>query len=73
MRLRDGTHESNGRVETCQNGIWGSVCSDNMWDVHDAGVVCRQLNFTSDGSYNIKINNSQVITFCFFNFTKMFE
>ena len=49
VRLRDGTHESNGRVETCQNGIWGSVCSDNMWDVHDAGVVCRQLNFTSDG------------------------
>jgi hypothetical protein len=48
VRLRDGTHESNGRVETCQNGIWGSVCSDNMWDVHDAGVVCRQLNFTSD-------------------------
>ena len=45
MRLVDGTHISNGRVEICQIGIWGSVCSDGDWDVPDATVVCRQLGF----------------------------
>ena len=49
MRLEDGTHESNGRVEICQNGIWGSICSDSMWGIEDATVICNQLNFTSDG------------------------
>ena len=52
VRLEDGTHESNGRVEICQNGIWGSVCSDTMWGVEDACIVCRQLQFTLDGTNN---------------------
>ena len=44
IRLQDGTQPSNGRVEVCQNGIWGSVCND-MWDDADASVVCRQLGY----------------------------
>ena len=44
MRLQDGTDMSNGRVEICQNGVWGLVCN-KMWDDADARVVCRQLGY----------------------------
>ena len=49
MRLSDGTHHSNGRVEICLRGIWGSVCSDEHWDIRDATVVCKELGFDSQG------------------------
>jgi len=39
-----------GRVEVCQNNIFGSVC-DNRWDRLDAQVVCRQLRADSQGTY----------------------
>ena len=48
MRLQDGTDISNGRVEVCQNGIWGSVCS-YTWDDKDASVVCNQLGYEIEG------------------------
>ena len=53
IRLQDGTLPSNGRVEVCQNGIWGSVCND-MWDDTDASVVCRQLGYDPQGSMHYK-------------------
>ena len=49
IRLQNGTQPSNGRVEVCQNGIWGSVCND-MWDDTDASVVCRQLGHDPQGT-----------------------
>ena len=36
-----GSAEGEGRVEVCQDGYWGTICSDS-WTEEDAYVVCRQ-------------------------------
>ena len=46
VRLVDGTTSSEGRVEICNNGIWGTVCDDD-WSTNDAHGVCRQLGLST--------------------------
>uniref|UniRef100_A0A3B4B0Z8 Soluble scavenger receptor cysteine-rich domain-containing protein SSC5D n=1 Tax=Periophthalmus magnuspinnatus TaxID=409849 RepID=A0A3B4B0Z8_9GOBI len=43
VRLANGTGRCSGRVEVFHDGQWGTVC-DDMWDIHEAEVVCRAMD-----------------------------
>ena len=52
IMLINGANYTEGRVEVCIDGEYGTVC-DDFWSVPDARVVCRQLGYPWEGMLNI--------------------
>lgn len=48
IRLTGGSRKSEGRLEVCLNGRWGTVCDDS-WDDKATAVTCRQLGYQTNG------------------------
>ena len=59
IRLVGGANVREGRVEFCNNNIWGTVC-DDAWGTPDANVVCRQLGFSPTGLHTHTLTHTQV-------------
>ena len=58
-RLAGGRERTEGRVEVCSNGVWGTVCDGGNWDSRDATVVCRQLRYQHESEYtNLQLSFS---------------
>ncbi len=52
VRLAGGSNTLEGRVEVCNNGVWGTVC-DDLWDLEDGHPVCRQLGLGMGMYFNM--------------------
>ena len=51
VRLVGGKFVTEGRVEVCTNGIWGTVCGTGF-NAIDAYVVCKELGLGLSGNSN---------------------
>ncbi len=53
--IRLSSNSNKGRLEICQNSVWGSVCYSrwysSQFSIHDANVACRMLGYQALGLY----------------------
>ena len=51
IRLVDGGTSYEGRVESCFDDQWETVCDDG-WTESEASVACHQLGYPREGELN---------------------
>ena len=61
LRLVGGMNITEGRLEFCYGGVWGTVCRDR-WGAPDARVACRQLGFSTAGKIATILHHYVVTT-----------
>lgn len=54
IRLSGANFDFEGRVELCQDSVWGTVCDDS-WGSADAMVACRQLGYLTEGITQVEL------------------
>ena len=64
------TGQREGRVEVCYENAYHAIC-DDLWDLNDAQVVCRQLNFPGDGKILLSTCTSQMMSRCYNTITRI--
>ena len=52
VRLVGGCDSTEGRVEVCVYGLWGTICGSS-WGNNEAAIVCDQLGFPYSGIISI--------------------
>ena len=56
LRLQGGANNRTGRLEICNNNMWGTIC-DDLFGTPDATVACRQLGFSTTGMFICTMGN----------------
>jgi hypothetical protein len=54
IRLVGTDVPTQGRLEVCLFGVWGTVC-DDLWTDSNSKVVCRQLGYDSNSKWPVYI------------------
>ena len=52
VRLAASGYSGVGRIEVCQDGSWGTICS-NAWDDLDASIACKASGYSAYGTLAI--------------------
>ena len=67
IRLVGGANEMEGRVEVCNNNMWGTIC-DYGWDINDARVACWQSGFSSSANRKLNYYSYTIISLAMSNY-----
>ncbi|XP_011408605.2 PREDICTED: deleted in malignant brain tumors 1 protein-like [Amphimedon queenslandica] len=66
VRLADGATVYEGRVEVCENGVWGSVCTRSSSNVRNAYTFCQELGYQGGivlPSSNFGVSNNPILIY----------